>query len=74
MDQCHKTKEKWGINMTEYVKMNKMVIETKETERLFNHLWETAPNMIEKYGAHTDDENNFGKVTHKFAKAKLIKL
>ena len=68
------TKEKWGIIMTEYVKMRRMVIETKETDGLFKHLWETAPNLMESHGAETDYENDFGKVTHKFVNGKLIKL
>lgn len=57
-----------------YVKMGKKVIETKETDALFKYLWEEMPEAIEKLGADTDYENDFGKVTHRFTQGKLIKL
>lgn len=60
--------------MTEYVKMGNKVIETKETDRLFKYLWENCPDDIEKLGADTDDENNFGEVTHLFTCGELHKL
>jgi hypothetical protein len=60
--------------MTEYVKLRNKVIETTEGDALFKHLWEAVPHSMEKYGAETDTENDFGKVTHKFENGRLIKL
>lgn len=60
--------------MTEYVKLGKRIIETKETDRLFGWLWEFNPNEIEILGADTDYENDFGEVTHRFMNGELIKL
>ena len=60
--------------MTEYVKIRNKVIETKEGDALFKYLWSVSPHSMEKYGAETDYENDFGEITHRFADGKLVKL
>jgi hypothetical protein len=60
-----------GIN---YVKTGNMVIEVgeKDTDSLFGYLWEFA--SIEKDGADTDFENNFGEITHEFYDNQLVRV
>jgi hypothetical protein len=60
--------------MTEYVKFKKHVIVTMDGEGLFKYLWEKMPLTMEKHGADTDYENDFGEITHSFANGKLLKL
>jgi hypothetical protein len=60
--------------MTEYVKIGKKVIETKEGDALFAWLWCFKADEIEKLGADTDFENDFGGITHRFEDGNLIKL
>lgn len=59
--------------MMEYVKIGDKVIQVheKETDDLFKYLWEY--DDVEGKGAETDDENNFGEVTHYFSDMKLYK-
>lgn len=62
------------MNGYNYVKTGKMVIEVGEqdTDSLFGYLWEHT--SIEKDGADTDDENNFGEITHEFYENQLVKV
>lgn len=60
--------------MKEYVKFGTKVIVTMEGDALFKHLWEITPFQMEKHGAETDTENNFGEITHSFVNGKMHKL
>lgn len=60
--------------MKEYVKFQSKVIVTMEGDALFKYLWDNRPLTMEKYGADTDFENNFGEITHSFVNGKMLKL
>jgi hypothetical protein len=51
---------------------NKVIkVEEKETDALFDHLWNEHWDSMVIYGAATDFENDFGPITHTWNDGKL---
>ena len=60
--------------MKEFIKIGKKVIVTMEGDACFAWLWCFTPDEIERCGAETDTENDFGEITHSFVNGELLKL